>query len=205
MLDAVESAACVDTARVYATGLSMGGMMSSLLACYEPGRFAAVGLVSGIVHPDGCSTSRAVPIVVFWGKQDVVLPYCGGVGPVISALLSGTPIAGLPPPACPPADFLGFPPVEEVVGDWAATDGCSSEPASSPAAEHVELRAYGGCKNDATVEFYVIADGSHAWPGSAVMAAIGASPAGAIIGHTNDEIDASTLIWRFFQRYALPR
>lgn len=205
MLDEVESAACVDQARVYATGLSNGGMMSSLLACYEPERIAAVGLVSGIMHPGDCQASRAVPMIIFWGKQDPTLPYCGGVGPAISAFLSGKSIAGLPPPSCPPANFFGFPPVEDVVGTWVAADGCSASAAISQVSAHVEHRTYSGCKDDAAVEFYVVADGGHAWPGSAVMAALSSSPASALIGHTTDEIDASKLIWQFFQRFALTK
>ena len=81
VLDEVEANACVDTARIYATGLSNGGMMSSLLACYDADRIAAVGLVSGILHPGGCQPSRPMPMLVLWGKQDGILPYCGGVGP----------------------------------------------------------------------------------------------------------------------------
>lgn len=203
MLDEVESGVCVDTARVYAAGISNGGMMSSLLACYEPQRFAAVGLVSGILHPSDCDASRPMPMVIFWGKQDPTLPYCGGVGPGILALLRGTPVASAPPPKCPPDNSLGFPPVEDVVASWANSNGCGTDPARSAVAAHVERRIYPGCAKGAALEFYVIADGGHAWPGSKVMEAIDGTAAAALVGHTTDEIDATKLIWQFFQRYAV--
>ena len=203
MLDQVESSVCVDTARVYAAGISNGGMMSALLACYEPQQFAAIGLVSGILHPKDCDASRPVPMVIFWGKDDPTLPYCGGVGPGILALLRGTPVASAPPPKCPPDNDLGFPPVEDVVASWAKSDGCGTDPAHASVAQHVDRRTYPGCSNGASVQFYVIVDGGHAWPGSKVMEAINGTAAAALVGHTTDEIDATKLIWQFFQRYAI--
>lgn len=203
MLDEVEAKACVDTARVYSTGLSDGGIMSSLLACFMSDRIAAVGLVSGIVHPSACKPGRPVPMMVFWGEKDVVLPYCGGVGPIISALIAGKPLASVPPPACPPASYSGFPPVEQVVGEWASTDGCGATPAVLQAGSDVEERVFTGCGGGASVRFFVVSDGGHTWPGSKVMEALSASAAAAIIGHTTDAVDATRLIWAFFQGYAL--
>jgi polyhydroxybutyrate depolymerase len=203
MLDEAEGAACVDAARVYASGLSDGGIMSSVLACAMPARIAAIGVVSGIVRPDGCAPSRAIPVIAFWGKKDVVLPYCGGLGPIVSNLVQGKVQATPAAPSCPPASYQGFPPVEQVVGAWAHGDGCAASPELTQAADDVELRAYTGCRDGSAVRLYSVIDGGHTWPGSAFMEAV--SRAGvAIIGHTTDSIDATMLIWRFFQGYALP-
>ena len=203
MLDEAEATACVDTARVYSTGLSNGGIMSALLACEMSDRIAAVGLVSGIVHPAGCRPSRPVPMMVFWGEKDVVLPFCGGVGPIVAALIAGRPLDATAAPTCPPANSNGFPPVEDVVGDWAASDGCGSTPAVLQAGSDVEERIFTGCGGDASIRFFVVSDGGHTWPGSKVMEALSASPAASIIGHTTDEVDATRLIWAFFRGYAL--
>ncbi|MGZ4730162.1 MAG: alpha/beta hydrolase family esterase, partial [Acidimicrobiales bacterium] len=86
MLDKVESDACVDIARVYSTGISNGGIMSSILACQMGNRIAAVGLVSGIRTQEGCASDKATPAMVFWGRQDVILPFFGGVGPGLKAI-----------------------------------------------------------------------------------------------------------------------
>jgi polyhydroxybutyrate depolymerase len=204
MLDQVEAATCVDLARVYATGISDGGLMSSLLACTMGSRIAAIGLVSGIVHPTGCDPGRAMPLMVFWGKKDVVLPYCGGLGPVVAALVTGKPLTEAGAPSCPPANFGGFPPVEDAIATWVSADGCNPAPTVLPAGSDVEERIFTGCKDDATARFFVVADGGHTWPGSKLMEAISSTvPGAAIIGFTTDEIDATRLIWSFFRGYAL--
>ena len=203
MLDEVAAAACVDTARVYSTGISDGGIMSSILACRLSERIAAVGLVSGIRHPAGCSPARPMPMIVFWGKEDVVLPFCGGVGPAVIALLRGDPVDPSAEPECPPANLLGFPPVEDAVGTWVSEDGCDPTPRIVGAGAGVEQRIFGGCKGGVMVRFYVVSDGGHTWPGSAAMEAFGNTAAGRFLGHTTMEIDATKLIWAFFRGYAL--
>ena len=45
LLDRIEATFCVDTARVFSTGMSDGGAMTSVLACLASDRFAAFGAV----------------------------------------------------------------------------------------------------------------------------------------------------------------
>ncbi len=204
MLDEVESGVCVDTARVYSTGYSDGGLMSSVLACQESDRITAVGLVSGITHGPACKPGRPVPIIVFWGKQDLVLPFYGGLGEALRDLLTGKPVPpNLTAPTAPVAHQDGFPPVEQVVASWAETNGCPSEPVVLPAGSDVEQRIYAPCSADTSIRFYVVADGGHAWPGSAVESAAGHGGRAAIIGFTTMQVDATKLIWAFFKQYAL--
>ena len=203
MLDEVEAATCVDTARVYAAGLSDGGLMSATLACAMPDRIAAIGVVSGITQPDACNVGRPVPLIAFWGKKDLLLPYCGGIGPAVRAIARGDFAATPADPACPPASYDGFPPVEQVIGAWAQRDGCGAAPQLTQVAPDVERRAYPGCRDGSEVTLYSVIDGGHTWPGSKFMEAVSAAGV-AIIGHTTDSIDATRLIWAFFERYALP-
>ena len=52
---------------------------------------------------------------------------------------------------------------------------------------------------DAPVEFLVVQGGGHSWPGSEFGKA-----AESIVGPTDMSIDATDVIWKFFQRFALP-
>jgi polyhydroxybutyrate depolymerase len=78
LLDHLVDAACLDTARVYASGFSGGARFASLLACELGERLAAIGAVGGIRYPDACRTSRPVPVIAFHGTADPINPYDGG-------------------------------------------------------------------------------------------------------------------------------
>ena len=55
------------------------------------------------------------------------------------------------------------------------------------------------CPDGAAVEFYIIEGGGHSWPGSEFSKSIDS-----IVGPTTFDIDATDLIWTFFQRFRLP-
>jgi polyhydroxybutyrate depolymerase len=78
MLDELEAELCVDTKRVYATGMSNGGHMSNQLACALSHRFAAVAPVAGSNYSETCNVSRPVPMLHFHGTADAIVPYALG-------------------------------------------------------------------------------------------------------------------------------
>lgn len=78
LLDHVEATFCVDSRRVYATGMSNGGAMTSVLACLASDRFAAFGAVAVELYRAGCGGTRPVSIVAFHGTADPVVPFTGG-------------------------------------------------------------------------------------------------------------------------------
>jgi polyhydroxybutyrate depolymerase len=69
---------CIDLKRVYASGLSNGGIMSQWLACDAADLVAAVAPVSGPNMID-CKPSRPVPVLLFRGKTDTTVPFNGGM------------------------------------------------------------------------------------------------------------------------------
>jgi polyhydroxybutyrate depolymerase len=72
----VATLACIDEARVYATGFSGGARMSSLLGCRLGARLAAIAPVSGLRFSEPC-TGRPVPVLTFHGLADSQNPYDG--------------------------------------------------------------------------------------------------------------------------------
>ncbi|TGJ87106.1 hypothetical protein E0Z10_g1702 [Xylaria hypoxylon] len=94
ILDAVESQFCIDTARVYATGKSQGGMMTNNLACdaRSSARMAAFAPVSGSYYVNvtgaectpltlefDCQPAREhIPMFIFHGGDDNTIAYGGG-------------------------------------------------------------------------------------------------------------------------------
>ena len=70
---------CIDRKRVYASGLSGGGLMAYRLACMAADMFAAVAPVSGADVTIPCTPSAPVSVVAFRGLTDDTVPYAGGM------------------------------------------------------------------------------------------------------------------------------
>lgn len=74
LLDDIEENYRVDKNRIYVTGLSMGGHGTWSLALAQPNRFAAIAPVCGWSVPSVACTLKHLPIWVFHGAKDNVVP-----------------------------------------------------------------------------------------------------------------------------------
>lgn len=70
----------IDRRRIYATGISNGGLFSYALACNLSGRIAAAAPVASTLNTE-CAPSRPVSILHIHGLDDQNLPFAGGDGP----------------------------------------------------------------------------------------------------------------------------
>lgn len=169
----LKSDACVDSSRVYAAGFSNGAVLALTLACDGTTKFAAYGAVSGPYWSDSCRKSPTAPIIYFHGLRDKVVPYAGGR-------------TGIGP----------LPPVNDALASWAEHDGCQAASATIEVAPDVRHFAWKRCKDGSAISVYVVDNGGHRWPGGVEV------PSGRVSGVMTREIDASTLIWRFFDQHA---
>jgi predicted peptidase len=74
LLDEIQSKYAVDAERVYLTGLSMGGFGTWTLATRYPERFAALAPICGGGDRYLVSRLKNVPVWVFHGEKDPVVP-----------------------------------------------------------------------------------------------------------------------------------
>ncbi len=74
LLDEIAAAYRVDPDRVYCTGLSMGGFGTWELALSYPNRFAAIAPICGRGRPYQAARIRHLPVWVFHGAKDNVVP-----------------------------------------------------------------------------------------------------------------------------------
>lgn len=74
LLDDVIAKYRVDTDRVYLTGLSMGGYGTWSLAAAHPDRFAAIAPICGGGNPEDAAKLKEIPMWVFHGAKDSVVP-----------------------------------------------------------------------------------------------------------------------------------
>ena len=86
------------------------------------------------------------------------------------------------------------PPIEEWAASWGTLNGCSSTPGITTPVDTVTVRTWSGCQNNADVILYTLANHGHSWPGSAIMP-------GSI---TSQAVNATDLIWEFFQAHPMP-
>lgn len=173
MLDDLASAYCVDAARVYAAGISNGGFFSSAAACELQDLIAAIATVAGEGFPDdACRGKRPVPVLVFHGTADATVPF-------------------EPPPG---RQRLGITmrSTRDSVAAWARFNGCNATASEHRRASDIVLVSYEGCRDQADVQLYIVEGGGHSWPGA---------PAVEILGHTTQSINATELMWRFFEAH----
>jgi len=200
VLDDVEATLCVDTARMFVTGLSNGAMMTSTLACELSDRFAAAAPVAGVTEVEDCDADRPVPVVAFHGTDDGFLSYDGGFGPQAAGLPSPDGRDTLGDMADLPGDPVdpNGPPVPEVMAEWADRNGCAdTAPEDQAVADDVTVLSF-DCPAGADAELYRVEGGGHSWPGSEVLANVEN-----IVGHTTMSISANEVMWKFFEQHPL--
>ena len=168
----------VDPRRVYATGMSNGGMMSYRLGCRAADLFAAIAPVAGALNETVCSPAAPLPVIVFHGTDDQQVLYDGGFGPN---------------QITPRFDQ----PVSHAVAFWVAHDRCATTPETKTSPSGAIVRdTWSGGTDGAEVVLTTVVGGGHAWPGS-VAPRPGADP-------PTQEISASELMWAFFARHPKP-
>jgi len=139
VLDDLESKVCLDTDRVFATGLSNGGFMAHRLACELSERIAAIAPVAGVVG-QSCNPTRPVAVFQVHGTSDNVIPFGGG-------------------------GFNGNESVMTTINRWATDNGCAAGAATTFDHGDATCVTRSGCMAGADVTLCTIDGGGHQWPG----------------------------------------
>jgi polyhydroxybutyrate depolymerase len=77
MVARFESQLCVDQSRIFATGFSMGGIMTIAVGCNASATFRAVAAMSGEIM-NGCPDTRPIPYWSSHGTSDPTIPIAMG-------------------------------------------------------------------------------------------------------------------------------
>jgi polyhydroxybutyrate depolymerase len=135
--------------------------------------------VAGAIDVRDCDRGEPVPLVAFHGTDDDAVRFDGTFDPNVGMLV-GT---------------VEGPSREDVVESWAEENGCADDADASDIGEDVDHLVY-RCSSQEDVELYVVRGGGHTWPGGPTNAM-----AEAMAGRTTQTIDASRLIWEFFDQH----
>ncbi len=135
----------VDASRIFAVGLSAGGMMAYTLACDMPDQIAAIAVVAATLADESCSGLAGVSLLHIHGSDDQNVPMRGGAGAMSAARAS-------------------YPPVMEGISLFERRNRCSaSGSVSRPASDTVCSTS--ACDGGDQVAFCEVTPGGHAWPG----------------------------------------
>lgn len=180
IIDETEATYNVNSQKIYATGMSLGAIMTHYLACELNGRIAAIASVVGGLQDDerfDCDPVHNIPVLIMAGTADDFAPYDGrlnGIGPEATARF------------------------------WRTHNGCSADSTVTTFEDQnmgdgstVTRFTYKNCNGNAEVVFYKIEGGGHTWAGDANFPGM--------LGNVNRDIQASSEIWNFFNRHELPQ
>ncbi|TAN62804.1 hypothetical protein EPN16_00855, partial [bacterium] len=179
MIDEIKGKFNVDERRIYATGISNGGLMTNRLGCELSDKIAAIATVAPAAIPSGCKPQRPLPVMDIHGTADTCNPF-----------YRGEPLNAI----CRKVDYKRMPP-EQVVGRWLDINRCVKEPAVSVLNSKVTYSTYTQCKPDSEVVFVKVEDMGHAWPGGFESKLLGVSPVSYAISFDQ--------IWEFFRKHSL--
>ena len=172
VIAAVKATHNVDANRIYLVGMSNGAMLTHRAAIALSGEIAAAGTVVGAMFGGEPMPASPVPIVILNAADDDTVPVAGGMSPRrMVARAQAMPFQ----PAAYQADF------------WARADGCTAPAATERTAGYTR-RSWTGCAAGAEVIAYLVNGTGHGWLG----------------GRYNDNpgpVDATAVIWDFFQRH----
>jgi len=176
-----------DPKRVFIAGISNGGMMALRMACDAADVVTAIGAVAANMPADlvdRCHPSRSVPVVLFNGTKDQIVPWSGG--PVATSKVFNTP----------GGDVVSS---IDTFGLWSRLDGCGETSVDTVPGTHVNRHLSKGCRSGSEVMLYAIDGGGHNWPGRLPQSRFER----AVGGFVTTEISASVLLIQFFRHYGL--
>jgi polyhydroxybutyrate depolymerase len=169
----------VDPKRIYATGISNGGMMSHRLGMELSGRLAAIAPVVATLFGDEKLPAHPVSALMLNGMLDQSVPYQGGAP------------GGRFPDAW---DGTAAKPAQAQAAFWAQANGCSGAPDTQDRAAIVLMQYH--CPAGRDVQLYLIKDNGHSWPGG--------RPGSRRADTPSSSLNGTDVIWEFFRSHARP-
>lgn len=178
----------VDKSRVYATGVSNGGMMCYRLATQLNAKLAAVApFIANLPDPTECgAASPPLPMMICVGTLDPLMPFLGGnvAGSNRGAVKSAA----------------------ETVNFWLAANGLSPTDVATTALPDVNTgdnstilkRSYGASQIGRQIELYTVVGGGHCMPSMANPLSVAAQ---SLVGPQNQDAEGARLAWDFLKQH----
>ena len=163
----------IDRNRIYATGMSNGGMLAYRLACEMADTFKAIASVAGTDNTASCTPQAPISVLHINARNDDRVLYNGGAGKKFRDMSKVT-------------DFTSVP---VTISKWVKLNGCNPTPRRTLDVPGAYCDSYAQCQGHVEVQLCVTETGGHSWPG-------GSSARGD--EHASRAISANDVMWTFF-------
>ena len=167
----------IDKPRIFATGMSNGGMLSHRLACEMADVFKAVAPVAGTDNTLECKPAKPISVLHIHAKNDTHVLFNGGAGE--DAFKDKSMVT----------DFTSVP---ETIQRWSTRNRCTGPVKKVLEVPGAYCEVTQGCADGVQVEMCVTESGGHSWPGAEKTRAGKEAPSQAI--------NANDVMWDFFSR-----
>lgn len=173
IIQKTKSQLSIDDRKIYATGMSNGGMMTYRLACEMSDVFTAMAPVAGTDNTQECKPVRSISLLHIHAQNDDHVLFNGGIGKGANEDKSAI------------TDFNSVP---NSINKWVQLNSCHPTPKRVLEKAGAYCDEYSGCKNNVAVKLCVTETGGHSWPG-------GNKPRGE---KPSNAISANDMMWDFF-------
>jgi polyhydroxybutyrate depolymerase len=138
----------INVEKIYATGMSNGGMLSHRLACDMPELFTAIAAVAGTNNYNNCNPKKPISVLHIHSLIDQHVLFEGGCGP-----------------DCKINSETEFNSVSNTISGWVKRNNCNSSPERVFNNNGAYCDLYTECSEGVQVKLCVTDDGGHSWPG----------------------------------------
>lgn len=185
MIEQLKARFNVDENRIYATGISNGGLMTNRLACELSDKIAAIATVAPAALMSGCNPARPVPVMDIHGTADPANPPDGSESKSIFNEESGSVFA---------KSYKRMTPYQ-VVDAWKKINKCSDKKIAGYENGGAKCVIYNDCTGEVEVELCMVEGMGHTYPsGSQYFPA-------KTVGPVSYDISFEQ-IWEFFKRHS---
>jgi polyhydroxybutyrate depolymerase len=164
----------IERYRIYAVGMSDGGMMAYRLACDRPNIFKAVASVGGTDNTAACTPGKPVSVLHIHARNDPRVPFAG----TADSAERGKP--------------SHFTSARDTAVKWAGLNGCMMTPQPILQQAGASCEAYSYCRGQAEVRLCATDSGGHSWPGAARRRGAEAP---------SQALSATRVTWSFFNTH----
>lgn len=181
VIEDVQTRLQIDPHRIYVTGFSNGASMTFLVGARLSSLVSAIAPVAGACWEDDFVLDRPISMFYITGNVDPLNPIEGGVPSIFS---DGSDTVRAKPK----------PPVRDSIKKWVKVLTCDTFPVEKTTKNGVMLETYGQCLGDTTVSYVEVDGMGHTWAGGKSILPE------RVVGPMSDKINATDMIWNFFNR-----